>query len=130
MPPRLLHPTLQFRDYPHLFAAGQLTGTEGYIAAVAGGWLAGVNAARFAQGLPLLTLPPTTMMGALLHFISTAEAKFFQPMPANFGILPPLATPVKQKSARYQAYSQRALADLAVWQRQLNLQIPLGHPSS
>lgn len=128
--PNILHPTLQFRAYPHLFAAGQLTGTEGYIAAVAGGWLAGVNAARFAQGLPLLTLPPTTMMGALFHFISTAEAKFFQPMPANFGILPPLATPVKQKSARYQAYSQRALADLAVWQRQLNLQIPLGHPSS
>ena len=114
--PKLLHPTLQFRDHPHLFAAGQLTGTEGYIAAVAGGWLAGVNAVRLAQGLPLLTLPPTTMMGALFHFISTAEAQSFQPMPANFGILPPLPTPVKAKAARYLAYSQRALADLAAWQ--------------
>jgi methylenetetrahydrofolate--tRNA-(uracil-5-)-methyltransferase len=56
------------------------------------------------------------MMGALFHFISTAEAQSFQPMPANFGILPPLPTPVKSKAARYLAYSQRALADLAAWQ--------------
>ncbi len=117
--PRLLHPTLQFREHPYYLAAGQLTGTEGYATAVAGGWLAGVNAVRCAQGLPLLTLPVTTMMGALFHFISTANPKTFQPMPANFGILPPLAVPVKSKSARYQAYSQRALQDLAAWQTQL-----------
>jgi methylenetetrahydrofolate--tRNA-(uracil-5-)-methyltransferase len=121
--PQILHPTLQFRDVPHLFAAGQLTGTEGYATAVAGGWLAGINAVRFAQGLPLVTLPPTTMMGALFHFISTAEAKTFQPMPANFGILPPLPVPVRQKNARYQAYSQRALGDLATWREKLHLKV-------
>ncbi|MEN9207754.1 MAG: FADH(2)-oxidizing methylenetetrahydrofolate--tRNA-(uracil(54)-C(5))-methyltransferase TrmFO [Gloeomargarita sp. GMQP_bins_120] len=115
--PKLLQATLQFRDYPHLFAAGQLTGTEGYAAAVAGGWLAGTNAVRFLRGLPLLTLPPTTMMGALFHFISTAAPAHFQPMPPNFGILPPLHPPVKSKTTRYQAYSQRALQDLAAWRQ-------------
>ncbi len=125
--PQLLQPTLQFRDYPHLLAAGQLTGTEGYAPAVAGGWLAGINAVRLVQGLPLVTLPRTTMMGALFDFISTAAAQHFQPMPANFGILPPLAVPVKQKAARYQAYSQRALTDLAAWRVQC---APvLGHPA-
>ncbi|MCS7031617.1 MAG: FADH(2)-oxidizing methylenetetrahydrofolate--tRNA-(uracil(54)-C(5))-methyltransferase TrmFO [Gloeomargarita sp. SKYG116] len=115
--PKILQATLQFRDYPHLFAAGQLTGTEGYAAAVAGGWLAGTNAARWVRGWPLLTLPPTTMMGALFHFISTASPAHFQPMPPNFGILPPLDPPVKPKTARYQAYSQRALADLTAWRQ-------------
>ncbi|APB34921.1 tRNA (uracil-5-)-methyltransferase Gid [Gloeomargarita lithophora Alchichica-D10] len=124
--PRILQATLQFRDYPHLLAAGQLTGTEGYATAVAGGWLAGTNLVRLVQGLPLVTLPTTTMMGALFYFISTAEAKHFQPMPANFGILPPLPTTMKQKSARYQAYSQRSLADLAPWRAQ-QLTRPVPH---
>ncbi|MCS6782702.1 MAG: FADH(2)-oxidizing methylenetetrahydrofolate--tRNA-(uracil(54)-C(5))-methyltransferase TrmFO [Gloeomargarita sp. SKYBB_i_bin120] len=119
--PKLLQATLQFRDYPHLFAAGQLTGTEGYAAAVAGGWLAGTNAVRLAKGWPLLTLPPTTMMGALFHFISSAASADFQPMPPNFGLLPPLDPPPKHKAARYQAYSQRALTDLAAWRQQTSV---------
>ncbi|MFS8885382.1 FADH(2)-oxidizing methylenetetrahydrofolate--tRNA-(uracil(54)-C(5))-methyltransferase TrmFO [Synechococcus sp. H60.3] len=112
--PRLLLPTLQFRRRPTLFAAGQLVGTEGYACAVAGGWLAGQNAARLALGLPLITLPPETMMGSLFQFISSADPKYFQPMPANFGLLPELeGQKVRSKQERYGRYRDRALAALA-----------------
>lgn len=112
--PQLLLPTLQFRRRPTLLAAGQLVGTEGYACAVAGGWLAGQNAARLALGLPLITLPPETMMGSLFQFISSADPKHFQPMPANFGLLPELeGQKVRSKQERYARYRDRALAALA-----------------
>ena len=117
--PQLLDATLQFRSRPHLLAAGQITGTEGYAAAVAGGWLAGTNAARLALGQPPISLPPTTMAGALTHFIATAgcgESRSgkgrFQPMPPNFGLLPELAEPIRDKRRRYGAYRDRSLQDL------------------
>lgn len=115
--PELLLPTLQFKQRPTLLAAGQLIGTEGYTAAAAGGWLAGMNAARLAQGLPPVSLPKTTMMGALFDFISSASPKHFQPMPPNFGILPDLPQRVRDKRQRYGQYRDRALADLTTWQR-------------
>lgn len=117
--PKLLSPTLQFYSRPTLLAAGQLVGTEGYTAAAAGGWLAGTNAARLLLGLEPVTLPVTTMMGALFEFISTAEPKHFQPMPPNFGILPPLETRVRNKRERYGYYSDRSLHDLENWYRSL-----------
>ncbi|MGA1409010.1 MAG: FADH(2)-oxidizing methylenetetrahydrofolate--tRNA-(uracil(54)-C(5))-methyltransferase TrmFO [Prochlorotrichaceae cyanobacterium] len=107
--PELLLPTLQFRKRSSLLAAGQLIGTEGYTAATAGGWLAGTNAARLAQGLEPITLPVTAMAGALFEFISSADAKHFQPMPPNFGLLPPLAKPPRQKRERYGQYRDRSL---------------------
>ena len=110
--PQLLTPTLQFRSRPSLLAAGQITGTEGYAAAVAGGWLAGTNAARLALGLKTIDLPPTTMSGALTHFVSEAPTAKFQPMPPNFGLLPDLPERIRDKRARYGAYRDRALADL------------------
>ncbi|MEC8441034.1 MAG: FADH(2)-oxidizing methylenetetrahydrofolate--tRNA-(uracil(54)-C(5))-methyltransferase TrmFO [Cyanobacteriota bacterium] len=110
--PSLLQPTLQFRTRPTLLAAGQITGTEGYAAAVAGGWLAGTNAARLVHGLKPIDLPPTTMSGALTHFVSEAPTAKFQPMPPNFGLLPDLPERIRDKRARYGAYRDRALADL------------------
>ena len=110
--PQLLQPTLQFRNRSTLLAAGQITGTEGYAAAVAGGWLAGTNAARLVQGLEPLDLPATTMAGALTHFVSEAPTTKFQPMPPNFGLLPDLPERIRDKRARYGAYRDRALADL------------------
>ena len=110
--PQLLTPTLQFRGRPSLLAAGQITGTEGYAAAVAGGWLAGTNAARLAQGLDPIDLPATTMAGALTHFVSEAPTAKFQPMPPNFGLLPDLPERIRDKRARYGAYRDRALTDL------------------
>lgn len=119
--PQLLQPTLQFKQRPTVLAAGQLIGTEGYTAAAAGGWLAGTNAARLVLGLELLKLPPTTMMGALFEFISSASPKHFQPMPPNFGILPELPERIKNKQQRYGVYRDRALADLASWKAELSL---------
>lgn len=113
--PELLLPTLQFKSRSTLFAAGQLSGTEGYTAACAGGWLAGTNAARVALGLSPLILPVTTMMGALFDFISSASPKHFQPMPPNFGILPELPQKIRNKQERYGQYRDRAFADLAQW---------------
>jgi methylenetetrahydrofolate--tRNA-(uracil-5-)-methyltransferase len=110
--PQLLGPDLAFRQAPQIFAAGQIIGTEGYGAATAGGWLAGTNAARRVLGLEPLILPPTTLMGALFDFISSAAPKNFQPMPPNFGILPPLDQKVRSKRERYGQYRDRALTAL------------------
>lgn len=113
--PQLLSSTLQFKHNANVLAAGQLIGTEGYTAATVGGWLAGTNAARLVLGMPPLTLPTTTMSGALFEFISTAAPKHFQPMPPNFGILPDLGERIRSKQERYGAYRDRALNDLTHW---------------
>jgi methylenetetrahydrofolate--tRNA-(uracil-5-)-methyltransferase len=110
--PQLLRPTLQWHDRPSLFFAGQITGTEGYVGSTAGGWLAGVNAFRITQGHEPIALPPTTMMGALFHYITHAEPAEFQPMKANLGLLPPLDSPPHGKRERAAAYAARAQADL------------------
>jgi len=119
--PELLYATLQFKTRPTLLAAGQLVGTEGYTAAVAGGWLAGTNAARLALGQETLSLPVTTMMGALFDFISSAEPKHFQPMPPNFGILPALPVKIRNKRERYGQYRDRSFSDLHNWSIARNL---------
>lgn len=116
--PRLLHPTLQFRQRTDLFFGGQITGVEGYVGNIGTGWLAGVNAARLLKGKPLLTLPQTTMLGALCWYVTHAEAGSFEPMKANYGILPPLENPPRGKRERAAAYSERALADLAAYMAQ------------
>jgi len=117
--PKLLEPSLQFINRKTLFAAGQLTGTEGYAAAIAGGWLAGTNAALLAKGLNTITLPSSTMIGALTNFVSNSQAslrvqnkKNFQPMPANFGLLPELDNRVNNKRERYKKYRDRALEQI------------------
>jgi methylenetetrahydrofolate--tRNA-(uracil-5-)-methyltransferase len=111
--PAVLLSTLQFAQRPDLLFAGQITGVEGYLGNIASGLLAGINAAHLAQGAAPLTLPQTTMLGALCHYISHAELRDFQPMKANFGILPPLAEPGRGgKRGRAQLYAERARADL------------------
>ncbi len=110
--PRLLYPTLQFRERPDLFFAGQITGTEGYVGSAAGGLVAGINAARLLRGAEPVTPPRTTMLGALLHYITHAAPEEFQPMKANFGLLPEIEPFIRSKRDRYRAYARRALADL------------------
>ncbi len=109
--PQMLHPTMQFRARADLFFAGQITGVEGYVGNAATGLLAGVNAARLLLGRHPVIPPPHTMLGALCHYITHAEAKTFQPMKANFGLFdqPPQKT---GKKDRYQWYSERALTAL------------------
>jgi len=109
--PQLLHPSLQYRGRADLFFAGQITGVEGYMGNAATGLLAGINAARLLNGHMPVILPPTTMLGALCHYVTHAEARHFQPMKANFGLLPaPQHT--LPKAERYQWYSERALTAL------------------
>lgn len=115
--PSHLRPTLQSQQRDDLFFAGQITGVEGYAGNIATGLLAGLNAARVLTGKEPLTLPPTIMLGALCHYITHADAADFQPMKANFGILPPLDSVGKgrrNKRQRAEAYAKRALEDLAV----------------
>jgi len=107
--PKLLRPTLQHITRDDLFFAGQITGVEGYMGNIATGLLAGINAARLLAGQSLLTLPNETMLGALCHYITHADLKDFQPMKANFGILPPLDLEKRAgKRERGQLYAERA----------------------
>lgn len=106
--PLHLRPTLQFRDRNDLFFAGQITGVEGYVGNIGTGLLAGINAARLVSGCAPWTLPPETMLGALCHYVTHAEPGDFQPMKANFGILPPLENPPRGKRDRQRAYAERA----------------------
>ena len=107
--PKLLRPTLQHITRDDLFFAGQITGVEGYMGNIATGLLAGVNAARLLQDQTTMVLPRETMLGALCHYITHASLKDFQPMKANFGILPGLDLDKKiGKRERGQLYADRA----------------------
>ena len=110
--PALLHPTLQFIQRPDLFFAGQICGVEGYMGNIATGLLAGLNISRLLSGQALIELPTTTMLGALCHYITHCPLKDFQPMKANYGILPPLEQPAPGKRERARQYGGRSLADL------------------
>ncbi len=111
--PTLLYPTLQFRERGNLFFAGQITGVESYMGNIATGLLAGWNAARILHGQTPVSLPTTTILGSLCHYVTHASPADFQPMKANFGILPPLNTSKRlNKRKRAAAYAERALGDL------------------
>lgn len=110
--PTVLQPTLQSRRRTDLFFAGQLTGVEGYVGSIATGLLAGVNAARLLKGDYPVILPPATMLGALVHYVTHAEIGSFQPMKANFGLLPAPEHRLK-KQERYQYFAERSSKVLA-----------------
>ena len=117
--PRMLEATMQTRDRADLFFAGQITGVEGYMESAASGILAGYNMARLLKGEALLTLPEETMIGALCRYVSTGDQTHdFQPMGANFGILPALETPIRDKRLRYEALARRGLTRLDTILRQ------------
>jgi methylenetetrahydrofolate--tRNA-(uracil-5-)-methyltransferase len=121
--PVLLDATMQFRTRKDLFFGGQITGVEGYVGNIATGLIAAINLAHYLRGEPPFILPETTMLGALCHYISHAEPKHFQPMKANFGILPELPSRIKGKVERYTAYADRALADMKKTLEKANMPI-------
>jgi methylenetetrahydrofolate--tRNA-(uracil-5-)-methyltransferase len=116
--PLHLRPTLQWRGRPTLFFAGQITGVEGYIESAATGLLAGINAARLLAGSDAVVPPRTTLLGALLDYITDCERKGFQPMNVTFGLLPPSSTPIRGK-AKKELMAGRALADMEAWIREI-----------
>ncbi|MCL5997557.1 MAG: methylenetetrahydrofolate--tRNA-(uracil(54)-C(5))-methyltransferase (FADH(2)-oxidizing) TrmFO [Chloroflexi bacterium] len=103
-----------------IFFAGQIVGVEGYIGNAATGLLAGLNATRALRSWPLIELPPATMLGALCYYVSHADPKTFQPMKANFGILPPLDHPPRDKRGRAAMYAERAHQALANFQASID----------
>ena len=106
--PTLLIPGFALREEPRLFFAGQMTGVEGYMESAASGILAGINAVRALDGKTPVCPPEDTMLGALARYVC-APNKDFQPMGANFGVLPPIEPHIRDKKQRYAALSQRAL---------------------
>jgi methylenetetrahydrofolate--tRNA-(uracil-5-)-methyltransferase len=124
--PVLLDATLCFRmPTPNsgnpIWFGGQVTGTEGYVGSAMSGLIAGLNASRHLRGQPALIFPQTTMIGALLYYISHADPGDFQPMKANFGLMPPLERRVRRKRERYQAYARRALSDLGLFMDKVDM---------
>ena len=121
--PRALTAHLSAKDDPHLLFAGQLTGVEGYTESAATGILAGINLGRLLAGDEALIPPPTTMLGALYHYVHTADPEHFQPMNANFGLLEPLERPVKDKQKKKALLVERALADMDAFVAQINAEV-------
>jgi methylenetetrahydrofolate--tRNA-(uracil-5-)-methyltransferase len=114
--PKVLHPSLQFRGRSDIFFAGQITGVEGYAGNIATGLLAGWNAFRLISHNSSLEFPETTMLGALCHYITHADISNFQPMKANFGILPAIISGDKlRKQDRFQEYSNRSMNDMETY---------------
>ncbi|HEY3331380.1 MAG TPA: methylenetetrahydrofolate--tRNA-(uracil(54)-C(5))-methyltransferase (FADH(2)-oxidizing) TrmFO [Capsulimonadaceae bacterium] len=107
--PKLIDNTLQMRDHPNVFFAGQVTGVEGYVESAATGILAGRNAVQALFGAELISLPDVTVLGALLAYVSAYEGKDFQPMNSNWGIVPPLDVNLRDKKEKARRYSKRAI---------------------
>ena len=110
--PKLLNADYSLRSKPNIFFAGQITGVEGYMESASSGIMAGINAVRRAEGRESLVLSANTMIGALSDYISDESVKNFQPMGANFGILPPTQPKIRDKKERYAALAERSLKEL------------------
>ncbi|MDY3706549.1 methylenetetrahydrofolate--tRNA-(uracil(54)-C(5))-methyltransferase (FADH(2)-oxidizing) TrmFO [Vagococcus lutrae] len=118
--PELLLPTYQAQGDERLFFAGQMTGVEGYVESAASGLLAGLNAARLAQEKAPLIFPRETAMGALAYYITHTDAKHFQPMNVNFGIIADLPERIRDKKERNEQLAQRALAHIEMIKQELD----------
>ena len=116
--PKALDPFLRLKARPDVFVAGQLSGVEGYLESAATGILCGLWAALLLEGQPLRLLPPETVIGSLTRYLNTPNPRF-APMNANFGILPPLADPPRDKTAQKVALSERSLSALRAYLREL-----------
>ena len=120
--PTLLTPTLQMKAHPHVLFAGQICGVEGYIESIATGLLAGINAAALATGGALAPPPRASALGSLVHYITQAESKNFQPANITFDLLPALVRKVRDRKERHRLQCELALRELAEWLGRVVLQ--------
>ena len=107
--PKVLKSTYQAKINDQLFFAGQITGVEGYVESAASGLMAGINAAKLASGLEVVPFPVETVIGSMANYISHANSKRFQPMNANFGLLPEMPVKIRGKAERYEKLANRAI---------------------
>ncbi len=119
--PEILNSDFSVKKNSNIFFAGQITGVEGYMESASSGIIAGINAARKLNDEIPIVLPETTMIGALSRYIADDTVKDFQPMGANFGVLPELKDRPRDKRERGQAYADRALADLKIYLESVRL---------
>lgn len=120
--PKLLNATMQLREHKNIFIAGLLTGVEGYIESSAMGALAGINVSRMLQGLDMLVLPKTTMMGALSQYVSNPEiTKNFQPINSNWGIIEPLEEKIRDKKLKQVTYVNRGIKAMEEFIKENNI---------
>ena len=119
--PRLLNGDFSLRSNPLIFLGGQITGVEGYMESAASGLMAGINLARRLVGQETVVLPQDTMIGALSRYISDESVKNFQPMGANFGVLPPLEEKIRDKQERYMQLANRGMNSLKDFAKNNNL---------
>lgn len=113
--PRLLEQTYQVKTRPNLYLAGQMTGVEGYVESAASGLIAGINAARAAQGQGGIVFPQESTIGSMAYYITHADPDNFQPMNANFGLLPSLEKRIRNKKEKNEALASRALDGVRVF---------------
>jgi len=113
--PALLNPTQQMRLHPGVFFAGQICGVEGYVESIATGMLAGIHAAARVSGRAPMAPPRTTALGSLIHYITHADPKRFQPANITFDLLPPLEKKIRDRQQRHKAQCDLALKDLRAW---------------
>ena len=117
--PAALTPHLSARDDERLLFAGQLVGVEGYTESLGTGLLAGINLARLLSGAAPVIPPPETMLGGLLRYVNQADPGHFQPMNANFGLLPDLPDPVRDKQRKRELLAERALQAMVTFTAQV-----------
>jgi methylenetetrahydrofolate--tRNA-(uracil-5-)-methyltransferase len=113
--PALLNETLQLRIHPRVLFAGQIAGVEGYVESIAAGLMAGRHAAALAAGKNPIPPPRATAFGSLIHYITQADSKTFQPANITFDLLPALAAPVRDRKERHRRQCERALHELEGW---------------
>lgn len=125
--PSVLAPTLQHRNASKVLLAGQVTGSEGYMAAAATGLVAGINAARLARGASAIVPPEETLIGGLVRYVSKTSPIDFKPTNVNFGLLPGLGVKVRDRRRRNLLLSERSVLALRAWMEQNDLE---GEPES
>lgn len=128
--PKVLLPTLEHRHMANILLAGQITGAEGYVAAIGTGLLAGINAARKALGSSCVMPPGETMLGSLVRHVSAAPVEDFQPMNPNFGLVPPLRARVRDRQRRNLLLSERSVVAMKAWMEEAGVHNDFGEAVS
>jgi methylenetetrahydrofolate--tRNA-(uracil-5-)-methyltransferase len=113
--PALVTLTLQMKAYPNVMFAGQICGVEGYVESIATGMLAGIHAAALASGETPIAPPRATALGSLMHYVTKADPKKFQPANITFDLLPALEKKVRDRQLRHKMQCELALREMANW---------------